>query len=280
MAPPQIVNREQSAAWNGPEGAHWAEVSERRVAHADLTAPLLDAVRIERADAVLDVGCGIGEMTLDAARRAADGSATGIDLSELMIDRARISAAAAGVDNASFFAGDAQVHHFVPGAFDVVVSHFGSMFFGDPVAAFKNLATALRRGGRLALVCPQAMDRCTWYVEPLAGLLDARPTQHSAPSAMFSLADPTEVEPMLHEAGFGSVRFRSADTSLWFGADVDAAVAYYLGSGPVRSILERDPDLTTANASERLERVLERFADASGVWIPGSHWILTATRSG
>jgi len=138
----------------------------------------------------------------------------------------------------------------------------------------------LRPGGRLALVCPQAMDRCTWYVEPLAGLLDARPTQHSAPSAMFSLADPTEVEPMLHEAGFGSVRFRSADTSLWFGADVDAAVAYYLGSGPVRSILERYPDLTTANARERLERVLERFADASGVWIPGSHWILTATRSG
>ena len=190
MAPPQIVNREQSAAWNGPEGAHWAEVSERRVAHADLDAPLLDAVRIERADAVLDVGCGIGEMTLDAARRAADGSATGIDLSELMIDRARISAAAAHVDNASFFAGDAQVHHFVPGAFDVVVSHFGSMFFGDPVAAFKNLATALRPGGRLALVCPQAMDRCTWYVEPLAGLLDAHPTQHSAPSAMFSLARP------------------------------------------------------------------------------------------
>ena len=93
MAPPQIVNREQRAAWNGPEGAHWAEVSERRVAHADLSAPLLDAVRIERADAVLDVGCGIGEMTMDAARRAADGSATGIDLSELMIDRARISAA-------------------------------------------------------------------------------------------------------------------------------------------------------------------------------------------
>jgi hypothetical protein len=48
----------------------------------------------------------------------------------------------------------------------------------------------------------------------------------------------------------------------------------------VRSILERDPALTTTNASARLERVLERFADASGVWIPGSHWILTATRSG
>ena len=175
MAPPQIVNREQSAAWNGPEGAHWAKVSERRVAHVDLSAPLLDAVRIERADAVLDVGCGIGEMTLDAARRAADGSATGIDLSELMIDRARISAAAAGVDNASFFAGDAQVHRFVPGSFDVVVSHFGSMFFGDPVTAFKNLATAMRPGGRLALVCPQAMDRCTWYVEPLAGLLGRSP---------------------------------------------------------------------------------------------------------
>ena len=280
MAPRQIVNHEQATAWNGPEGAHWADVSERRVAHADLTAPLLNAVRIERADSVLDVGCGIGQMTLDAARLATDGSATGIDLSELMIDRARNSAAAAGINNASFVAGDAQVHHFVPGTFDVAVSHFGSMFFGDPLAAFTNVATALCRGGRLALVCPQAMDRCAWYVEPLAALLDARPTQHSAPSAMFSLADPIEVKPMLHEAGFISVHFESADAPLWFGPDVAAAVTFYLGSGPVRSALERLPDLTTADASERLERVLGRFADTSGVWIPGSHWIVTATRCG
>jgi ubiquinone/menaquinone biosynthesis C-methylase UbiE len=279
MASP-IVNRRQATAWNGPEGAHWADVSQRRVAHADLTGPLLDVARIGPADAVLDVGCGIGDMTIDAARLAPDGSATGIDLSELMIERARASAAVAGAVNASFVVGDAEVHRFAPSTFDVVVSHFGSMFFGDPLAAFTNLTTALRPGGRLALACPQAMEHCTWYVEPLAALLGARPTEQSAHSAMFSLADPAEVEPMLRAAGFRSVRFEPVDTPLWFGADVAAAVAFFVGSGPVRGVLERVRDLTAEEAAKRLEVVLRGFAADDGVRIPGSHWIVTATRAG
>ena len=272
------ANREQAAAWNGPEGAHWARVSERRVAHADLTQTVLGGAAIRPADRVLDVGCGIGEMTLDAARAAPRGSATGIDLSSAMIERARSEAESAAVPNARFIVGDAQVHRFASQSFDVVVSHFGAMFFDDLPAAFVNLAKALRRGGRLALVCPQPMDRCDWYREPLAALLGRPPSEVTAPSRMFSLGDRNRVEWLLEAAGFDSVHLRPIDAQLWFGPDAATAADFYLGSGPVRAALERTPALTEAIATERLERVMARHLGDDGVRIPGNHWLVTAER--
>jgi SAM-dependent methyltransferase len=60
---------------------------------------------------------------------------------------------------------DAQVYLFDPQAFDVAISRTGAMFFGDPVAAFANVARALRPGGRLALLVWQPKPRNAWAVE-------------------------------------------------------------------------------------------------------------------
>ncbi|MEV1294846.1 hypothetical protein [Pseudonocardia sp. NPDC049635] len=153
------------------------------------------------------------------------------------------------------------------------------MFFADPVAAFANVAAALRPGGRLALVCARAMEQCPWYVEPLAAVLEERPTPETAPSVMFSLADPAAVRSILERAGFGPVRIETADVPLWFGADVGEALEFYVGAGPVRAALEQQPQLTVDGVRRRLEAVLARYASDSGVWIPGAHWLVTTTRA-
>ena len=75
------ANREQLRAWDGDEGAYWAE-------HADYFdrsvvayhQRLLDAASIADTERVLDVGCGSGQTTRDAARAAAGGEALGVDL--------------------------------------------------------------------------------------------------------------------------------------------------------------------------------------------------------
>src|SRR5690606_29524579 len=114
----EIANVRQADAWNGPEGAHWAERSRREGEdHVEITEALLDAARIAPHDRVLDVGCGTGGSTLRAARRAARGAAVGVDLSAVMLDQARADAAAAGVTNLSYEQGDAQVHPFPDGSF-------------------------------------------------------------------------------------------------------------------------------------------------------------------
>jgi ubiquinone/menaquinone biosynthesis C-methylase UbiE len=142
-----IANVDMAAAWDGDEGTDWARDWE----HYDLGvrshhARLMDAAAISRAERVLDVGCGNGQTTRDAARSAAEGSALGVDLSSGMIARAREIARHEKLTNVTFDVADAQVHPFEPAGYDVAMSRFGAMFFGDPVAAFTNIAQALRPG--------------------------------------------------------------------------------------------------------------------------------------
>ena len=120
------------------------------------------AAGVRTADRVLDIGCGTGQTTRDAARAATSGSALGVDLSRPMLDRARQLSEEEGIPNVDFELADAQVHPFAPGDFTVGLSRFGTMFFADPVAAFTNIGRALRPGARLVQLVWQAYDRQEW----------------------------------------------------------------------------------------------------------------------
>src|SRR5919197_2476319 len=101
--PVNPANAEQLAAWNGDEGAYWAthaEYYDRAIAGHD--KPFQAAAAIQPTDRVLDVGCGNGQNTRDAARVARAGSALGVDLSAPMLDHARKAAETEGLANVSF----------------------------------------------------------------------------------------------------------------------------------------------------------------------------------
>ena len=127
------------------------------------------AAGVRPADRVLDIGCGTGQTTRDAARAATSGSALGVDLSRPMVDRARQLSEEEGIPNVDFELADAQVHPFAPRDFTVGLSRFGTMFFADPVAAFTNIGRALRPGARLVQLVWQAYDRQEWTSRDPAG---------------------------------------------------------------------------------------------------------------
>jgi ubiquinone/menaquinone biosynthesis C-methylase UbiE len=129
-----------------------------------LNQVLRRAYPLRRDDNVLDIGCGTGQTTREAARTAAGGSVVGIDNSAAMIDRARELTEADGLHNVTFVHADAQLHRFPSESFDVAISRFGTMFFSDPVAAFTNIARTLRRDGRLVMMVWQAHERNEWSV--------------------------------------------------------------------------------------------------------------------
>jgi SAM-dependent methyltransferase len=273
-------NSSQADAWNGPEGANWAEAHALVApADADLVGPLLSAAAIAADEFVLDVGCGTGDATRRAARAAPGVTALGIDLSRQMVEQATRAAADEGTTNATFVIGDAQVHPFWEAVVDVVISHFGVMFFDDPVAAFANLARALRPGGRLAFVVPQAMERCAWYTVPLGALTGRPTTPEERPSQMFSLADPEATANVLAAAGFADVAIEPAPHALWFGADAPTAARFYAHSGPVRAVIEADPSLDEATAEAVLAATMRPYVTGDGVRLRGEHWLVTASRA-
>src|SRR5580700_4578158 len=114
------------------------------------------ACGVQLHEQVLDIGCGLGQTTCEAARLARAGAALGVDISEPAIERARELARAQGVPNVTFERADAQVHRFPPERFDLAMSRFGTMFFQEPVAAFGNIRRALRPAGRLVMMVWQA----------------------------------------------------------------------------------------------------------------------------
>jgi ubiquinone/menaquinone biosynthesis C-methylase UbiE len=122
------------------------------------------ACDIQFRDHIIDIGCGTGQTTRQAARAARTGSALGIDVSGPSIEQARRSARAAHIPNVIFEHADAQTYRFAGNHFDVVISRFGTMFFEDPSAAFANIVRALRPAGRLVMMVWQARERNEWIV--------------------------------------------------------------------------------------------------------------------
>jgi SAM-dependent methyltransferase len=266
-------NAAQERAWDGDEGELWA-------VHADLLEnvfvryddALLDAAGIAPGTRVLDVGCGTGSLTRTAARRAAPGPALGVDLSTAMIDMAR--ARAAGLENAAFVRADAQVHPFPDAGFDAVVSRAGASFFGDPPAAFANLARATAPGGRLALLTWQAAVRNEWFVE-ITGALAGRPFAGPPPGvpSPFALADPDVATTLLTGAGFVDVQVTDVREPALFGPDPVAARDAM--AGLLGWLLDgRDADAARA----ALLAVMQSHDGPDGIAFGSAAWLVTAAR--
>jgi len=272
-------NIEQARAWDGDEGTYWAAHAERFDGSiAAYHAAFLEAARIGSSDRVLDIGCGTGQTTRDAARRARAGSALGVDLSSQMVELARQVAAAEGLTNVRFAHADAQIHPFERETFDVVISRTGAMFFGDPVAAFGNIARALQPGGRLVLLAWQALPRNEWIREIATALAAGRQLPAPPPNAPgpFSLADSERVRSILATTGFADAEFQAVSKPFYVGTDAEDAFGYILGFAGW--MLEGLDEAGRSRALEALRASLVRHDTGSGVSYDSAAWLITARR--
>jgi SAM-dependent methyltransferase len=243
---------------------------------------LRPATGIGPTDRVLDVGCGAGQTTRDAARAASSGSVLGVDVSEQMLDRARRLTAGEGLPHLTYELGDAQVHRFPPAHFDVVLSRFGTMFFADPVIAFTNLARASRPGARLVMMVWQGHDRNQWATTIHRSLTGgtAVPVPPPPGSDPFSLADPATVESILGAAGFAEVGFADVPEPVYYGPDADVAYQIVCSFKTTSDLLAELDPAAAERARARLRAALAAHAAGDGVWFDSRAWIVTARRRG
>lgn len=239
------------------------------------------ACDIQLRDHVLDIGCGTGHTTRQAARTASMGSALGVDVSAPAIERARELAQADQLSNVVFERGDAQVYRFPPGRFDVVISRFGTMFFNDPAAAFTNIRQALRPHGRLVMMVWQAHDRNEWDIVIRQSLGEPHTPAAFHPAGLdpFSLADPPTVTRILETAGFADVAFSDVREPVFYGPDVDTALNWVRGFISTSQAVEQLEPADAARAIGRLRTAIAAHLRDDGVWFNSRAWIVTARRS-
>jgi SAM-dependent methyltransferase len=269
---------EQAAFWNGPGGKMWLAVYDTRIEPqlAEFSRAALDAAAARPGERVLDVGCGTGQTTVTLAGRVTPGgSALGVDISQTLIEAARSRAAG----NARFEVADAGNFAFEPASFDLLFSRFGVMFFGDPVAAFRNLRAALRLQGRLTFMCWRTVEENPWQ-----GLCVRAAAPHLPPMVRpgpgepgpFAFGEDGRVRSILSEAGFTDISLRPLDGPMMMGKDVAQVVEGLGRLGPLARPLAEAPAEAAGKARAAVAQALAPHAGPQGVVLPGAAWIVQA----
>jgi SAM-dependent methyltransferase len=276
------ANEQQAEAWNGSESLHYVDNADRYDLQLEpFTRALFERALPQTHEVVLDVGCGSGATTLIAAAKTEH--ATGIDLSQPLVELAIRRAQAAAIGNADFMIADAQTHDFAAGTFDLLISQFGLMFFDDPVRAFTNIRRALRPDGRVVFVSWQGLPANEWLT--LIGDAVGRHVElpefggQARGPGMFSLCDVDETAALLDTAGFEQVECESCTPTILVGGggSLDESIDFLLGMGMARGLLS----LVDASARPDVIRTVsaelsDRFEEGMGTRLGAAAWVVAA----
>jgi SAM-dependent methyltransferase len=196
-----------------------------------------------------------------------------------MIELARQRAERERIANATFQQVDAQVHPFPDEYFDIAISRHGAMFFGDPKAAFTNIARATRPDGRLVLLTWQRFERNEFISAFRAALAAGRELPAPPPDAPgpFSLSDPDQVRGLLTSAGYVDVRLHGLCERMYFGRDVDDAFEF-VSRQHAGMVKDLDAD-TRARAFDSLRANMADHQTDRGVFYDSATWLIEARRA-
>ncbi|MGC4029252.1 MAG: class I SAM-dependent methyltransferase [Steroidobacteraceae bacterium] len=273
--------------WGSDGGQRWLQYLD---VFESMIAPIGEALLARcgfcAGERVVDIGCGGGASARAIARQVAPaGGVTGIDISAALIAEARRRAAAAEVKNVQFVVADAATVQPAQAPFDRLHSRFGSMFFAEPAAAFRNLGRMVRIGGRadFAVWAPAADN--PWVAE-LMGVLRRHvdlPAPDPRAPGPFALGDRDYFSGLLRDGGFGDIDLHSWHGTQWIaGPGASAAAALdFVGNGmSIGATLRQLPPALHERVTAQLLALFQARESAQGIGFPAHALLVTARRSG
>jgi len=225
---------------------------------------LVGELGISPGDRVLDIACGTGVVSREAASRAgADGSVTGVDLGPAMLEVARAQDPPEGAA-ITYLEGSADDLPVEGDAFDVAMCQQGLQFFGDRPAAVKEMHRALVSGGRLGIATWVEIERNPVIAQIGAALTEAVGGETGEMiRAPFSLNDPDELRGLAEDAGFEDVRVEERTLETSFPSHADAGRTIVL-AGPIGPAFSAAPAEAQDAFVERVTELLSEYATEDG----------------
>ena len=232
-------NEEQKDYWTNSAGKLWVK---DKVEKDNMLEPLgnyaLSKFNIIEGMNVLDIGCGTGITTTQIAKKINNvGYVSGFDLSETMINEAIKYSQKLDIKNINFAVKDIQNEELKILEYDAAFSRFGVMFFSNPIMAFKNIYSALKKNGILTFICWQSQKENPWYnsgLEIVKKYVDVPLPKENSPGP-FAYADKSYIHNILTNSGYKDIEFYSyeKDIELFKGFTLDSAIREYIESTPI-----------------------------------------------
>ena len=233
-----------------------------------------DAARLVDGERVLDVACGTGVLTREAAARVgARGRVVGLD-----VDAGMLTVAAERAPAIEWRQGTMEHLPFDDATFDVALCQFGLMFARDRTVAIREMLRVLVDGGRLAIAVWDRVEHTPAYealidaVERIAGAAAA-----AALRAPFSLGDRTALATLFAQAGARQVEVATVPETSEFPSVPALVEAELRGWLPAAGIT-LDAAQVEAIAVTTERRLVHRRAADGRLRFPSPAHVLTARR--
>ena len=266
----KLQRRIQRYGWDlaakGYESLWQAQLAEAQAAMLELASPAVD-------EEVLDIACGTGLVSFEAARAVGpNGRVLGIDLSQQMIDSAERRARDLKLSNCSFLRMDAETLALPDASFDIALCGLGLMYVPDPEKALREIRRILRPGGRVSVAVWGDRRNCGWSA--VFPIVDAEVASEVCP-LFFRLGQQGTLARLCTEAAFEDVKHRRLTTSLVYADSNEACDAVFV-AGPVALAWSRFDDEVRARARARYLEAIDSWREGEGYRIPGEFVIAAA----
>lgn len=177
---------------------------------------LLDTISFHETDRVLDAGCGVGNLTLEIARRVPKGSVTGMDISPSRIGECEKLFQREQVNNGSFY--DGRIEDLSEEeSYNIIFTNAVLQWISSMDLAARNFYRALCPCGVLAIQFPLLNDRHPMMKFPHRAI-SRMGLEPCFEDFVFPSYVPTEEElrNVLEDAGFGNILIRPSTTTFSF----------------------------------------------------------------
>jgi SAM-dependent methyltransferase len=271
--------------WAGDQGRTWlANLARFEGMIQPMGAALIKHAGFKPGEHVVDIGCGGGATTIAIGRAVSpDGSATGLDISRELIESCAARAAQGTQSRLFWVCADAAATIPTNAPFDRLVSRFGSMFFPDAKAGFRNLRQMLKDGARIDLAV-WGPPRDNEWIRAIQGVgarhLPEGPAPDPHAPGPFAFADTAYLTDVLEQAGFGGIEITPFEAQLAIGGPGasarDAAEFVVAATHMGKALAALGPEKLGAAIADLADAFAPHHVPGEGTLLGGKAWIVTA----
>jgi ubiquinone/menaquinone biosynthesis C-methylase UbiE len=259
---PELRDTWEKAA---PGWAKWEEVFSAGL--SETTETLIDMAGIQTGMRVLDIACGAGNQTIQAAKRVGpNGIVVASDISPTMLEHVRKNASNAGLHNIETMERAADELDETQPSFDAAISRLGLMLFPSPLTALKSIQRVLKAGARFAALVFTTPAHNPFMAQTMAILL--RHAGKSAPApgqpGIFALGASGVLENLMRESGLTDVTTKTLRAPLSLANSSDALEMMQDAFGAYRAVVADLRDAEKSRAWGDVYECLKTFETGRG----------------